>query len=281
LQLQIFSKLFKFPFLHSPEWNLKASREFNMSDDDDMFHEAKIGLPLFKGEMIEMFDDAFAPPVKWIDEKEGRDELIRKEEGRIKNKNPLGVDAQLHLDHYRLVWRKLTNPTNYRTLISTILPPNVFLADSLYFVHPIIFDENKYKKQFSYLELFFLSGMCNSFVVDYILRNKIDSNLTILHFLDIPMPKFNDTDIYHQKIVENSAKLICTTDDYEKLRNEVNVSEFVTEPEKRLALQAQINACAAKIYNLTRTELEYILELFPSDKQKRLKELTLDEFSLL
>jgi hypothetical protein len=281
LQLEIFSKLFDFPFLHSPEWELKSSREFNMSDDDNLFHKAEIGFPLFEGKMIEMFDGAFAPPVKWVDEKDGRDELIRKEEGRIRKKNSLGVDAQLHSDHYRFVWRKLTNPTNTRTLISTILPPNVFLSDSLYFVHPIIFDENKYRKQFSYFELFFLCGMCNSFVVDYILRNKIDSNLTILQFLDLPIPRFSNKNIYHQKIFENSAKLICTTGDYEKLRNEVNVFKFVTDPEQRLSLEAQINAFAAKIYNLTRKELEYILELFPSDKQKRLRELTLDEFSLL
>ena len=75
--------------------------------------------------------------------------------------------------------------------------------------------------------------------------------------------------------------LICTTTEFTKLRKEVGVSEFVTDPAKRIYLQAQINACTAKIYGLTQTELEFVLETFPSDELKHLKELTLDEFSLL
>jgi hypothetical protein len=277
-QLQIFQKLFKFPFLHSDEWNLKSSREFNMSDDAHFFHEAQIGPPLFKGEMIHMFTDSFAPPIFWLDEKEGRDELVRKEIKRLK-KVSSEITPQLHMDHYRFVWRKLTHATNTRTLITTILPPNVFLADSLYFIHPVIFDGTQYKKQFSYEELLFLCGICNSFVVDYIPRNKIDSNFTIQHFLDLPIPKFDDKNILHKKIMENSSKLICTTKDYDKLREEVEISEFVTDPNKRLGLEAQINACAAKIYGLSKDELEYILKLFQGNE--KLKELTLDEFSFL
>ena len=74
--------------------------------------------------------------------------------------------------------------------------------------------------------------------------------------------------------------LICTTDEYAALRDEAGVSEFVTDPKKRIALEAQINACSAKIYDLTREELEYVLGIFPIVKQE-LKDLTLDEFSLL
>ncbi len=279
IQLQIFQKLFKFPFLHSHEWNVKSSREFNMSDDAHFFHQAQIGLPLFKGEMIHMFTDSFAPPIFWLDEKEGRNELERKEIKRLKKVSKEEIKPKLHLDYYRFVWRKLTHATNTRTLITTILPPKVFLADSLYYIHPVIFDGKTYKKQFTYQELLFLCGVCNSFVVDYIPRNKIDQNMTILHFLDLPIPKFDEKNSLHQKVLENSTKLICTTDNYTKLREEVGISEFVTDPEKRLALEAQINAYTAKIYDLTKDELERVLELFQGDE--KLKELTLDEFSFL
>ena len=280
IQYTIFQKIHKFPFLHSPEWNIKASREFNMSDDAHLFHQAQIGYPLFKGEMIHMFTDSFGPPKFWIDVKEGTDELKRKERGRIKKITRQTIEPQIHLEDYRLVWRKLTNPTNTRTLISTILHPNVFLADSLYYIHPVLFDGKKYQRQLSYPETLFLCGMCNSFVIDYILRNKIESNLTIMHFLDLPIPKFDKNNPFHQKIFQNATMLICTSDKYSKLRNEVGISEYVTEPSKRLALEAQINAYAAKIYDLTKEELEYIFELFPS-VDKKLKELTLDEFSLI
>ena len=74
--------------------------------------------------------------------------------------------------------------------------------------------------------------------------------------------------------------LICTTDEYAKLRDEVGVSEYVTEQSKRMVLEAQINAYAAKIYGLTSEELEYILGTFPIVKQE-LKDLTLEYFRKL
>tara|TARA_B100000686_G_scaffold216658_1_gene223663 strand:+ start:7676 stop:10951 length:3276 start_codon:yes stop_codon:yes gene_type:complete len=283
IQLQIFQKLFKFPFFHGNKWNLKASREFNMSDDEYLFKKVEIGPPLFKGEMINFFDYKFSAPIYWIDEQEGIDELKRKETGRLPKSIRNNVTPQIHFDHYRLAWRKLTNPTNTRTCISTILPPKVFLSDSLYFIHPIIFNGNKYEKQFSSQELIYLCGMLNTFVVDFIFRSKIDSNLTILHFLDTPMPRFDEINTFHQKILKNSTMLICTTTDYTNLRNEIGISDYFDKsyPDRRIALEAQINACAAKIFDLTYNELEYIFELFPSNSLQQLKELTLDEFSLL
>ena len=62
IQLKIFQKLFQFPFLHSNKWNLKASREFNMSDDAHFFHQTPVGPPLFKGAMIHFFDNQFSAP---------------------------------------------------------------------------------------------------------------------------------------------------------------------------------------------------------------------------
>ena len=77
----------------------------------------------------------------------------------------------------------------------------------------------------------------------------------------------------------NIYLIIATTKKYSKLRDEVGVSEFVTDPAKRMVREAQINACSAKIYDLTIEELKYILETFPGVNQQ-LKDLTLDEFSL-
>ena len=122
--------------------------------------------------------------------------------------------------------------------------------------------------------------MFNSFLIDFIIRHKVSGNVSYYHIDGLPIPRFDKNNPLHQKIFKNSAKLICTTDEYSKLRDEVGVSEFVTDPVKRIALEAQINAYVAKIYNLTREELEFILESFPIADNK-LKDFTLDEFSLL
>ena len=179
-----------------------------------------------------------------------------------------------------IVWRSSANSTDTRTLISTILPPNVFLGNSLGYLIPIIFENTTYIKPFSNTEMVFLCGMLNSFVQDFLMRHKMSRNINNFHINGQPIPRFDKNNLLHQKLFKNSVMLICTTDEYAKLSKEVGVSEYVTDPAKRMVLEAQINAYTAKIYGLTREELEYVLELFPSVKVKELKDLTLYEFSL-
>jgi len=148
-----------------------------------------------------------------------------------------------------------------------------------YFI-PHIFEQTKYVKLISNRESLFLCGLMNSFMQDFIMRHKISRNINNFHILEQPTPKFDQNNIIHQKIIKNSSMLICTTDEYANLRDEVGISEYVTAPEKRLLLEAQINAAAAKIYDLTKEEFQYILESFPS-VDKKLKEQTMKEFLLL
>ena len=277
---KILLKLFKFPLLESEQWNFHTqSSEFHMSKNQNLFHTSKIGFPLYKGETMEQFTHTFATPVYWIEDKVGTDFLKDKEFGRIK-KFKQNVEPRIASDDYRLVWRALTNFSNRRTLISTILPPNIFLGHSLNFLKPLIFNGKKYIKPLSYEETIFVCGMFNSFPVDFILRHRILTNLTLNFIKDLPIPEFDKNDQLHQKILKNSSMLICTTDDYSKLRTDVGISKFVTDSNERNTLEAQINACAAKIYDLNTEELEYILSTFTIISQK-FKELTLDEFSLL
>ena len=277
---KILLKLFKFPLLDSEQWNFHTqSSEFHMTKNQNLFHTSKIGFPLYKGETMEQFTHTFATPAYWIEEKVGTDFLKNKEFGRIK-KYKQNVEPRIASDDYRLVWRALTNFSNRRTLISTILPPNVFLGHSLNFLKPLIFDGKKYIKPLSYEETIFVCGMFNSFPVDFILRHRILTNLTLSFIKELPIPKFDKNNSLHQKIFKNSSMLICTTDDYSKLRADVGISKFVTDSTERNTLEAQINACAAKIYDLNTEELEYILSTFTIISQE-FKELTLNEFSLL
>ena len=280
---QILQKLYKFPLLQSDDWNLEPSREFNMTDDAKFFHTGNVGPPLYQGDMIHMFTDSFSSPTYWIDEKEGTDELKRKELHRIKSflkQKNIKIIPRIHSEEYRLVWRVQTNATNVRTLITTILPPNVFLGNSLNYFDPLYFNGEEFVRPTSYHELIFLCGIFNSFTSDFVIRHKVSSNLNMFYLMELPVPRFDKSNPLHQKIVKNAAMLICTSDKYSKLRDDVGISEYVTEPSKRLALEAQINAYAVKIYDLTKEELEYVFELFPS-VNKKLKELTLEEFSLI
>ena len=280
---QIFEKLYKFPILESQIWPFKPTRELDMSFDKDLFHTGDIGPKLYEGKMIHMFSHTLSFPRYWLDKDDVEARLKKKELNRIPlkiKKSIPDISPELHAQEFRLVWRSGANSTDTRTLITTILPPNVFLGNSLNYLIPILFDGKKYVKTISNIETVFLCGIFNSFVQDFIMKHKTSRNINYFHINGQPIPRFDNKNLLHQKIVKNTAMLICTTDEFKKLRDEIKISEYVLEQPKRLALEAQINACTAKIYNLTKEELEYILKSF-SSQNKNLKDLTMDEFLLL
>jgi len=280
LEFQILQKLYKHPLLSSDKWVFHPTREFDMTNDSKLFHTTNIGYPLYEGKMMNMFIDTFAEPRYWIDEREGSDVLRKKELNRMKkvSKNH-NISPQIDSEKYRLVWRSITNSTNERTLISTILPPNVFLGNSLNYLNPLKFNGKEYTKPISYVEMFFICGLFNSFPVDFILRHKVATNLNIFYLMELPIPRYDDANKLHKKIFENTARLICTTKEYDVLAKDVRIINPVSEPEKRLGLIAQNNALSAKIYDLTKYELKSILDNFPI-VDKKLKEHTLDEFDI-
>ena len=280
-EFDILQKLYKYPLLMSDKWNFLAKREFDMTNDSKLFHTANIGSPLYEGKMMNMFTHTFAEPRYWVDEDQGNDVLKKKELNRMKKvaKNHQTL-PQIDSDEYRLVWRSITNSTNERTLISTILPPNVFLGNSLNYLNPIRFDGEKYVRPISYDETFFVCGIFNSFPVDFILRHRVATNLNVFYLMELPVPRYDKNNKFHKKLFENTAKLICTTKEYSDLKKIIGISNSVSEPEKRLGLEAQNNALSAKIYGLTKKDLEFVLGNFPI-VNKKLKDLTLDEFDLL
>ena len=252
-----------------------------MTNNSKLFHTNNVGYPLYEGKMINMFTHKYAKPRYWIDKEEGCNVLETKEINRMKRLNKNSKQKpRIDSDEYRLVWRTITNSTNERTLISTILQKNIFLGHSLNYLNPLNFNGEKYVRNISYSETFFLCGIFNSFVVDFILRHKVATNLTIFYLMEIPIPLYDKNNPHHIKLMENTAKLICISNEYDDLRNQMGITEFVIEQNMRLVLESQINALSAKIYGLTKEDLELILKNFHIVDEK-FKKLTLEEFDKL
>ena len=83
-----------------------------MTDDAKLFHTNDVGLPLFQGDMIHMFTDSFSSPTYWIDEKEGKLQLIK-----------MGYGSRQHSDVPSL--RLLDDTTGVRWLVRSSLGKTV------------------------------------------------------------------------------------------------------------------------------------------------------------
>lgn len=259
LDVHIAQKLLKFPLLgerRNDEWNVAFTAEFHMTNDAKGLFETEPAtdrLPLYEGKMIWQFDAAYEKPRYWIDEKKGRRAALgrREEEGQL-------LDYQT----YRLGFRDIASNTNERTMVSTMIPPT-FHGNKLPTVK--VFDEAGRRTVGNPTQLF-LCAVWNSFVIDWVLRQKITTTLNFFYLYQLPIPRLDDKDSSFAPIVERAARLICTTTEFDELAKEVGIGshkEGVTDPIERARLRAELDGLVAHLYGLTESEFAHILATFP------------------
>lgn len=258
MDVQIAEKMLKFPLIGdelSGTWNVKLSSEFHMTNDNtDGFFKNKPdldSLPLFEGKMIWHFNSEYAEPRYWIDEKAGRKKVI----------GVRGTDTNQILDYqqYRFAYRSITGNTNERTMVCTILPKNVFYGHSLNSV-------KRGKEYFNNHEMLYFTAVMSSFVIDFSLRQSVGTQLTMFYVYQTSVPRLRKGTQFFDAITERTAKLICTTPEFDDLAREVGLGSYnggITNEVQRARLRAELDGIIAHIYGLTEEEFAYILSTFP------------------
>jgi hypothetical protein len=185
-------------------------------------------------------------------------------------------------------WRDITNVTNERTTIVSIVPIVATNHKFPLFVFP--HDLNTYLITCFYANL-------NSLVFDYVARQKIGgTDLTYTYLKQLPVlppNRYTESDIAF--IVPRVLELTYTANDMrpfyddvvnslpEKIRScgsWLNLSSpYIFDPDRRAILRSELDAWYARLYGLTRDELRYILDPadvmgadYPSETFRVLKE---------
>ncbi|HMG67960.1 MAG TPA: Eco57I restriction-modification methylase domain-containing protein, partial [Chitinophagaceae bacterium] len=250
----IADKIIQFPFLSDKikgKWNIEYQREFNMTDDAYLFvkQKSKNSLPLFEGKMIWQYTHRYAEPKFWIDAKEGRNALL----GRLTDTKQI-----LSYQKYRLTYRDISSPTNERTMINTILPPNVFTGNTLYVS----------KNDIAYSDMLIIVAFLNSFINDYVIRQKITSHCNMFYVYQLSVPRLSKQDKWYQAIAERAAKLICVVSEFSDLWTDVMKTKWSEKDTlindfDRNVIRAELDGIIAHNYSLTEEEFNYVLNTFP------------------
>ena len=259
IDIHMAEKMAKLPLLGEKiegKWNLRLTREFDMTNDSHLFKQqpGKRRLPLYEGKMIHQFTHLYAEPKYWVDEQEGRKALL----GRQTDK-----DQTLDYQSYRLGFRSVASSTNERSLISSIVPKSVFCGNSL--LISLRYSENN-QINLNNSEMLFSTAVFNSLVIDYCLRQKVTTNLNMFYVYQLPIPRLTKNDRYFNDIVQRAAKLICITPEFDELAQEVGLvshQQGVTDETERAKLRAELDGMVAHLYGLTEDEFSYILTTFP------------------
>lgn len=270
LDLQIANKIVKFPLLSDKQkgWGLELyGEELNMTRSSVFFKTAPTKYPLFEGGMIWHFQHNYAEPRYWIDEKELRSVFLDKRLKRMGVNKKAPQDLKNDYETYRLAIRKIASNTNERTLITTIIPKYSFTGNSLSVNFPFYHDYEKYNTaMLSNKEVLVLTTLLNSFVMDYILRARMTTNLNLFYLYQLPVLRLVNKTPQFDLLVDRSARLICTTPDFDDLAKDVGMGSYkkgLTNEVERARLRAELDGLVAHLYGLTEEEFAYILTTFP------------------
>lgn len=243
-ELNLNRKLLSFPAIgdESQEIYIKTYREFDMTNDSDLFKDEEIGWPLFQGKMIWHFDSEYAETEKWIDSQLGNERLSKRKKQNI---------DQMPNKDYRIGWRSIAAATNARSLVSTVLPPFIFTGNSILLMDVIGTESTDQP----YILMSGINTILSSFVADFIIRSRVATNISSSFVKEIPVPR-NKEEIMR---LGEMALPLYKGEDMEDFRNGV---EEIIEDSERQKLQARLDAEVAHLYGLTYEEYQLILSGF-------------------
>jgi hypothetical protein len=250
----IAKKLLQFPFLSEKikgTFNIELYSEYNMTTDSHLFQNkpGKGLFPLYEGKMIWQFSHLYSEPRYWVDEKQARAKLLGSQ---------VDLGEIYEYQKFRICFRDITSPTNERTMINSILPKNVFAGNTLALS----------KEDSTCNDKLLIVALLNSFVNDYSIRQKITSHCNFFYVYQLRVPRLKPKDRWYYAIVERAARLICTTEEFAELWEEVMKTKWsekkaATQEYERSKLRAELDGIIAHIYGLTEEEFAYILSTFP------------------
>lgn len=288
-------------------WSVSSGTMFNMASASNLFRtyeqQSKAGatlkgntfttttgekyVPLYEGKMIWHYNHHYGtwptegkrpntivtPPLDelsdptshiapwyWVPESEVKERLVKSD----KKGNVLWQWKHKWL----IAFRDVTNATNERTFIPTIIPSDYGVGHSAILLYP----------ECGTMSATILCGMLSSLVLDYSARQKIGgSHASIIFVKQFPVLRPDQIpDAMQWEIVKRVAELTYFNHDldgwaselWEEMSDEQRAelpqlgaqSPWIYRPERRELLQAELDAIFAHLYGLSTDELRYILD---------------------
>lgn len=160
-----------------------------------------------------------------------------------------------------LGYRRITNATNERTAIFSIIP---FYAPSD--GCPILLTKRSAADQ-----VILLSNM-NSFVADFVVRQKVGGLHLDFHQAKqcVSMEPEQIMDTFSSLILKNVLELTYTAWDLEPFAKDCGYDgpPFRWDDERRFLLRCELDAAYFHLYGIAREDVDYIMETFPIVKRK-------------
>jgi hypothetical protein len=219
---------------HPNGWGARFGRELNATDDRPHFGPPGRGLPVLEGKQIRPFRVA-------IDT--ARFSIPEAAAGRLLNRAAT-------FGRPRLAYRDVASATNRLTLIAAIVPAHAVTTHSVFCL----------KTDFDLEAQHCLCGLLNSYVANYLVRQRVSTHLTVATVEHLPVPRPLPGSEACAEIAACAARMAAGDTD--------------------AGMEARLQARAAALYDLTRDEFAHVLGTFPLIEAER-RQAALEAFEVM
>jgi hypothetical protein len=244
--------------------------EIHMGNDRDLFGDFDEGLPLIEGRMVDRYDhrakgyrSGRGRQAVWEDLSFGAPSKSIQPQWRVPN-GKVPRKARGRVERYRVGFCDVTSPTNERSMIAALIPPNTICGDK---VPAFVFSP-----EFEWTYMPWLA-VANSFALDFIARKKVALKMSLGIVDSLPFPVMTRDRADVRALVPLAARLTCTATEMDEYWSALHEQGWVGDPEpngatddeERLRLKASIDAIVARdVFGLSVDEMMFVLSTFPT-----------------
>jgi hypothetical protein len=243
--------------------------EVHMGNDRELFTEDSSGLPVFEGRMVGGFDyrakayiSGRGRAATWEDLPFGDPKKAIYPQWYVLEKH-LPHKLESRVRQYRIGLCDVASPTNERSLVAALIPPNTVCGDK---VPTILFDPDRPDLMMLWL------GIANSMTMDFLVRKKISLKMSYTVMDSLPFPRSIESNGPTFGIAKRALLLTCAGSEMADffrctavlLDCSPDIENPAVNPEERERLHAEIEVLVARdLFGVTRDEMRYILD--PAD----------------
>lgn len=240
--------------------------EFHATNDRKTFDSGKNDgncWPVYGGVSFNIWNPDTGEIFAWANPKKVTNELQEKRQRQIQLKSSafFGMDEKWASDidtlpcHFpRIAFRKITNATNKRTVIVSLLPKECVITDAGTYL---------LQRGGTPRHEAFLLGVMSSIPFDWYVRRYVELNFNFHIVNGCPVPTWDETNECQARLIENSSRLAAVDSRYENWAKEIGVKVgSVKSDDEKESLIAENDALVANMYGLTRAQLEHVFKTF-------------------
>lgn len=235
--------------------------------------------PVYKGESFDLWNPdtgsyyAYAQPksvTKHLQEKRERGHKNARSVFSECSESWVSDSRTLPCLHSRIAFRDVTNRTNQRTTIVSLVPPEIVIVHT---APTFIFPVGDAK------DVAYLLGILSSIPLDWYARCIVETHLTFDILMPFPVPRPEKSDKFRLKAISISGRLACLDKRFAEFAKEVGVKYGPLPEDEKNDMIYELDAVVAHLYGLKEKQLIHIFETFHVgwDYEERLR-VTLKHF---